>query len=360
MYTLYNDPLGYNSGHISLPKFNYILNAQEGNLKKTISYYRNANFATKSDHLLVRLLQSLPSGRGIPIMHYRYMIEDLVDELAQTLSLTSSTSYGKAIKPGVFLGDDSEEVIILTTENFSTSNLQNTWDDLEPIRFLKHPKSDLGLRIPLGEGYSDEVGPSVILINLPMLACQYKLWRESIEDMEYQETVMQFLVKYPIANSLNSYQQVVFTNILYKLFNGERIDDIDDNHPFYLNRYYDKTIEGLSDLLHYHLDKKQSFGEFLEGTTLLNDKSLREVIAIPKMALTRQVVWGLTIARLELISMLLTWDERVGGGYNRKEIIQVKRSLRRLTSDKTMYGAVSRNLKDYLVDFIREEIASYF
>jgi len=360
MYTLFNKPLGYRARSISSSVFDYTVKAQNRNLERVVNYYKNKDYAVKSDHLMVRLIHSLPSSHGIDLQRYLYMVEDLVPDLSQAFDFNSSVNFGKTQYPGTFLGEDSEETIVLHSEKFSLADIKLKWKKYEPIRFLKHPKSDLGLRMPLGEGYSDEVGPSVILINLPMLAAQYVLWKESIADEEYQETTMQFLVKHPIANSLNSYQQIVMLNILYNLFSGKEVSDVGDDHSFYLNTYYEKTVDGLTDLLHMNVQRKQSFLEFIETAELLNEKTIREVVAIPKMAWTRQVIWALVISRLNTVAFLLLWDERTDGDLNREPIKRIGRSLKQIKSDRNLDKIGSHTLSKNVRTFIDEEIKSYF
>lgn len=356
MYTIYNKSIGHNLTRISSTPFSYVLGRHTDNLAKVVGYYRNASNAVASNHLLVNILKTLPTGRGMNLGHYRYLIDDMSDEIASNFNLASSTNYGKGISPGTFLGEGTEEIIILLNEPFSIESLKNGWRDAQPLRFIKHPKISLGLDLPDGSDQGGENGSAVILLNLPLLACQYKLWRDSVSDMEYRETTMQYVHKFILPNMLESFLSVSLINILYRLFIGKSITDTDDNHPFYINRFFNKTVDGLTDLLSTQLNKRQSFYKLLETTELINKRTFRETIAIPRTSLTRQVIWSLTLARLELIDFLITWNNRSSGNDDREELRTVRVSLRRILSDKNNSKIFSNDLKNEVETFIKDEL----
>lgn len=356
MYNLFNEPLGTQPKELTFNRLDYLINQQRSNLKRVEDYYKNQSGSVKSNHILVQILQTLPVDPNLPTHQYLFMISDYIDEIASTFNLAYSTNYGSALNESAFLSDNVEEIIILNKERFDNGNVSSKWKDIKAIRFLSHPGTDLNLDLPNGQNYSGPGGVSVITINLPLLALQYRLWKESVKHLENTPTTMQFIYRYVLPNMINSYQDVSMFNITYKLFIGEKLENINDHHPFYLNSFYEETIEEIGEVIRTRLKRKESFYEFLEATSLMGDKSLRKVIELPKLPKTRQVIWSLILARLFLADMLIIWDLRTGGSHNKEEIKKLKRSLKQITNDKNISSILGRDLKKQTEEFIKIEL----
>jgi hypothetical protein len=272
---------------------------------------------------------------------------------------------GESRYPGVFYGDDVEEVILLTTDDFDINDIKTRWEDISPIRFLSHPKTDLTMILPLGRGYSQERGTGVVAINLPMLACQYRQWlaRELKKgvDAEFstKRTSMQFVGSYPLPNSLESQLDVAYYNRLRAIFYSADTPSIDESHPFFLNMFEADTNEGLGKLIEMALRKRLSFIELLEILSPISANSLREVVALPKIPTTRPVIWAMTVARLPTIAFLLHWAEVTGHHRSHQEINQIKRSLRRLASDKNLDKMSSAGLAEKTRLIIQADIEPF-
>lgn len=361
MFTLYNSPSGQNVREVNLGRFERIMGAHRSNLSRVIHFYRRSTYSVPSNHVLVRILQNLPSGDGLSLAQYRDRVEDHVDELTRAMEFTSPVNVGKSVPVGHFLGVGTEEVIVTHSQTFSIGEFLTSWQNESPVTFFRHPKSDLCLNLPDGQADGNGEGIAVINIDIPKLACQYRLWRERERRVnpDAQHTPMQFVHRFPIPNSLNSLADVAFFNMLKSTFFGNRLTEAEHRHPFFLNTYFEKTREGVLEILHDYIDKRMSFGEVLESITPVSGKSLQSSLSIPSMAYTRQVKWALTIARLPLVSMLMLWDERTGGSYNRTEIRQVERSLRQLRSDRALDSLDKGNLAEVVEQEISEGIRAF-
>lgn len=361
MFTLYNSPSGQNIREVNLGRFERILNVHRNNLSRVIHFYRRSNYTVASNHILVRILQNLPSGEGLDLAQYRDRVDDHVDELTRAMELTSPVNVGRSVTPGHFYGTGTEEIILTHSHPFSIGEFRSRWQQEAPLTFLRHPKSDLCLNLPDGE--SDLGGEGVVVVNvdIPKLACQYRLWREREERVNpgAHHTPMQYVYRHPLTNSLASQVDIAYFNMLRDIFFGKGINDVPHQHPFFLNTNFERTREGLVDVLHSYLNRRISFGEVLESIKPISSASLQEALAIPSMAYTRQVKWALTIARLPLISMMLLWDERTGGSFNRSEIRQVERSLRQLRSDRALSNLDQGNLTQIVGQELNDGIRSF-
>lgn len=363
MYTLYNHPSGEEPRQLSLGSYGRVFQSHRDNLSRVIHYYRRASYATNSDHLLVQILQILPDGEGLELNQYRDKIEDYTDELVRAFNLTSPIHVGKITDDSVFLGSGVTELILGISQPFSVGEFKNRWMDASPVRFYRHPVYDFNFEVPDGKDKGVSEGLTVVNIDIPLLACQYRLWRERERRVNpnQQHTPMQFVYRHPLANALGSLADVALLNRFRRLFFGQPMENLPHQHPFYLNTLFDKTNEGLVDILHRYLDTRLSFGEVLESIEPLSKSSLQEVVAFPSMPFTRQVKWALSLTRFPLIQMLLLWDERTGGRQNRKDINRVKRSVRQLRADSSLssfdndhvYEIIDRELENDIKNYLR-------
>lgn len=356
MYNLFNKPNNASPGNVSSAGFDYIKTQLVSNLEKVISYYKKANYSVKSNHFLVDLLNTMHSSTDVPLYQYPYLIKDQMKELVNTFELSSSTTYGKSRPEGIFLGEQVEEVYIATSTSFNIENLKVNWKSTSALRFISHPNQDLGFSLPNGKNINSLPGMAVIEINIPLLACQYALWKDSVKNLEDTPTTMSFIYKYVFTNMLESYLNVSVFNITQAIFNKETIVPSINPHGFYLNTYNGELVDSLREVVETRLDRKESFEEFLEGTVVVKNKSLRETIALPKMPYTRQVLWGLIVARINVAGFLMKWDKETGGSQNRDEINDIKRVLRQLKSDKNLGNLISKQNKKLLEDYLQENI----
>lgn len=362
MYTLYNSPSGKSESELSLGRHERVLTAHRQNLNRVRDYYKRASYAVRSDHILVRILQDLPDGEGLDLAQYRDRVEDYTDALTRSLDFTSPVNVGRTFDTSSFFGEGVEELVLIHNTSFSIGDFKANWRKQAPVTFLRHPIKNLNLQIPDGINKGGETGLCIVHIDVARLACQYRLWRERQRRInpDLQRTPMQFVYEVPLTNALASLADIAYFNMLDALFSGERLVHTPHPHPFYLNTYFEDTNELLAETIHRLIDRRMSFYDVLESIQPVNAPTLRDVIKIPSMAFTRQVRWLLVISRLPLIAMMLLWDERTGGSFNRGAVNDVKRSLRQLRSDAALNAIKSDNLKDLVHRELDMEIKRYF
>lgn len=358
MYKLLDKPPSVSLQVIRNNNYTKNISRQNANVDKVILHYRTDIKNLKSSHFLVNILNTIPTGEGMSNYRYRFLIEDMVDEIANAFHLSSSGVLGKSMFPSPFHGRNVEEIIILTQEPFDTVNIEQRWKDLSPIRFLSHPSVNLNAPLPNDSDGADS-GHAVTTINLPMLALQYKLWREHTAGMEYRQTVMQFVNSFPIPNSIRSYHRVAIFNILTGLFSGEEIRDYSTPHPFYLNTYRDKLIDSMGSLLRDYQERRISFLELISVFELDIDTTVLDVCSPPKIQMTKQVKWAVSLGRMKLFSFFVLWNARGNTVGGRRTSSALKRLLGQLSSDKSLNSIGSRTLTRNVEEYLKEEIKAF-
>lgn len=191
-------------------------------LDKLRYYYNTSNYSVNNNHVLAKLLISLNVSMKRDNDTYVEYVEDAAESLYKGLGITSSTESGEVFGEGVFYNKNITEVILAANEPFNVKEAYSNWRDLEPVRVLCHPFTDLSFD-ELDGNYrgSEEQGLAVILVNIPMLALQFKAWVSEERDAGGQtRRVQQFLYAYPLNNMQRSHVDLVFFNRLANRYYG--------------------------------------------------------------------------------------------------------------------------------------------
>ena len=119
MYTLFNTPYALDTRVRFKPTFTRIKDHVKANLERVTSHYKANAYTVPSDHLLVQLIQTLPTESDVPLNRLVSLVEDYIADISRTFQLPSAHHRGRSQYPGVFLGETGHESILLTDERFS-------------------------------------------------------------------------------------------------------------------------------------------------------------------------------------------------------------------------------------------------
>lgn len=358
MYSLFNEKLNYSRGTLSFPDFDYTYRQLSRALDGVVKYCRTNPTSVSSSHFLVKLIESVSVSSRMDVEIYRDRVEELAEDLAMSLNLTSSLFVGKLFEPGVFYGTGSKEILISYAGDFRTNEAVANWEDLQPCRFLIHPKSDLGFDVPKGKQNNVEEGVSVILIDIPMLMVQYRMWRERERkyNPDNQRTVMQFVSMYVLPNMLESQFHIALFNRLRLIKEGRDRGKSGLRKPYFLSDYDDRMDKNLTELLKALEERPFQYDQILENIEFSNELNMRSVIRIPEMAKTRQVTWALTVARIPVIRFLISVTDQTAGRKNGAANNVIRREVNALLNDKSLYSVMGREEYRLISDVLKKEI----
>lgn len=361
MHELYRERPPIKRKGVIVPKYVYIRNALNQNLLKKITFQRENVRSVHSSHFVVRLLQSITVSKQLDDRRYVDLVDDLAMDLAMSLKLTSSTYRGVAFENGPFYGRESTEVLIAHTEDFDLDKASKSWRRLEPIRFLMHPKTDLNMDIPLGQPTGSETGVSVITINIPMLALMWKKWWENELKVrpEAPRTVMQFVAMFVLPNMVFSQIELALFNRQMAYFRETPTMDSRVKDPFFMIRYEGKFDDAVGDLFDQMLRKRAGWDEMLRNLFTLNVQDMFDVMSLPDIAVTRQVIWAFTMARLPFFSYLLEFSALTNSRLNRSEMNHLRKNIRALRTDRAIDSALPRKEALKVKERLKTEIEAY-
>lgn len=346
MYSIFNITPGVSFGVMRHSKWMYLEPALKRNVDQVISYYRRSPFAVKSNHLLVRLLHAITTPKTQELLRYYDNVDASCLNIAQTLGFTSPISRGN-LWNGVFYGKGNVEIIIADDSSFDPIVADKNWENLEPIRVLRHPRSDLNMNIPNGINSGVEEGIAVISVNIPMLAIQYRAFRREENRHAFmsganERSIMQFLHMYPLTNMVRSHMDVVMFNRVDRIVHGLPFGEAKIKHPFFLidyskelNLFHRLTIESLE-------DTAKGFYDTLRTIPAVTKENLVEVMELPDVAGTRQIVWALVLARLPALNFLFRMAKGGPSTKNGMEVNMVKRRLLQLRTENLLQSVFAR------------------
>lgn len=331
-------PIG--QGILKFPEWLYVRDGLKRSLGQVISFYRSNPMAVPSSHFLVRLLHSINVPQSQPLERYFDNVDAMALNMSMALKMTSSIYRGQVFD-GIFYGPGNTELLVAHSESFDIFHAHRNWEALAPVKVLRHARSDLGMNIPDGTNTGTESGMTVISINIPMLAVQYRAFRlnemaKADSSTESQLSIMQFIHMYVLPNMLFSHLDYALFNRIDNLRKGAPLGVSKKSHSFWLTDYSKKCDQVYNTIL-YKLDHiGKDFTGILRTIPIVTRNSMEELMLLPDMAPTRQVLWALVIARLPALAFLFKLLREGPGARNQSEINTIMRAMVAYKSDNLM------------------------
>jgi hypothetical protein len=333
----------------------YVRDGLRANIGQIISFYRGNPQAVRGDHLLVRLIQSVDVPLSLDLERYYDNVDEVSLHLSKTLNLTSSLAKGK-IWDGVFYGPGTSEVIIAHDDSFDLDNARKDWQNVTPVRVLRHPKSDLYLNLPDGQRNTTESGIAVISINIPLLMIQYYSFRQAywLEDSTKLDprTLMMFIHMYVLPNMLFSHLDQALFNRIDRLSKKEPMGQVLKRHPFALIDYTYKVDQTYMEVLKNLKNHEMNLVGILQSVPAAARKNMEEAMSVPDMAPTRQVVWALALARLPMLDFVLSQAHWPPAVKNESEINNLNRTFQRWKYGRVFDDALPPDLRADVIEEI--------
>lgn len=362
MYTLFHRPELHTSGGVKFFQMLRLRQVLQRSLNRITYYHRQYPRAVPSNHFLIRLLMSLNVPTSMDIGVYSDKVSDIAFDVARAVKMTSPYSRGHVFHPGVFYGESVSEILIASIDPYDTDLLDSNWRDLQSIRVLSHPKTDLWMHVPDGRYSTPEGGFAVMVVNIPMLAAQFVQWRRErarIEKDESPRSIAQFLMEIPLPNMLPTHLDNAIVNRLINRYFDIPTPTIKNPHPFALPNVapeIDHVLERYLEALH---GRQWRFDTILDSLPVAASSNYHDVIKLPDMAFTKQVEWAVTIARLPLVTWLVQMNARSNNHSNSQNLRYIKQYLRSLRLDNSLREALTPTRYEEVMTLIESGIVPY-
>lgn len=332
MYSLFNSMPETLSAVARVPGWNTIRDGLQRNLETVIRYYQTHPMAVESDHFLVRLIQSIDVPLSLNIERYQDNVQAMSLNLSMALKMTSSIYRGQ-IFPGVFYGPECPEILIAENEDFDAVQVEKNWKDQIPVRVLRHPITDLGLKLPNGHDNSTDSGLAVLVVNIALLAVMYRSFRleQAEQQTLYQEnqmSTMQFVHMYVLPKMMYSHLDHVLFNRIHALLKNEPLGEPLRPHSFPLVHWDQRVTQWQTQMLALLEKIGRDFRGIMHEVPLVTDENLDILMRLPQMVPTQQLVWALSISRLPALDFLVRVSKAGASTTNRGEVNYVLRQMK--------------------------------
>lgn len=361
MYRLFQPSPINSEGSLFVPHWPRIQEGLRRSVDKVIEYHRRNPRPLDGGHLLVRLLDSITVSKSLPLEIFHDKVVDVTFDIAATMGLTSTLHRGRVMQPGPCYGENVSEILIATIEPYDLNQMKTNWRAMRPIRTLYHPLTDLTLGVPDGKTRGTEGGPVVIVINVPMLAAQYRMWCiEENKERESKRTVGQFLQQYALPNMLYSHIDIAIVNRMISRYFDIEMPEPVNPHSFFQIDWHVHCDEALDRWIAlWRMKNSWNFDALISNFPQIYSSDYHKVIRAPEASYTRQIQWAIVVANIAIWSFLLHFNEATNNQANQAYMSQLRIYLRRMDFDKIMRDAMNNQRYDEVMTMINMGIKPY-
>lgn len=336
-------------GTFKVPQWLYVREGLQRNVAAVQAYARQNPTAVRAQHFLVRLLGAIDVSHAHNLERYYDIVDSRALNVAMALKMTSPIYPGQVFE-GEFYGWGNREILIAHNTDFDPYEAHQNWQSLAPIQVLRHPLSDLGLPILDGvKNFGSEKGLVVLLINIPLLAVQYRAFSQ--DDDRYNQdlpgsmrTVEQFLRMYVLPNMLASHLDLAIFNRISCLQAHQPVGHSTYRHPFFLPDYSHRCDQVLQEVLDKLYLGSQMLPGILRSVPAVTLENMDEVMRVPQVVQTRQVLWALITARTNALSFMFKASRLGAAITNGQEVQRLRRAALSWKSDKILRSALPIDL----------------
>lgn len=347
MQYFFNNHASLGSTSVLAPDWQVIKDGLQNNLDMVHKHYYNRPHAVKSHHFLVRLLNNIGVPYSLHLERFHNIVETKALSLSVGFKMTSPISKGSLFN-GIFFGEGSAEVLIASDESFNPYEADKNWKLLQPVKVISHPKSDLGYTLANGKKSGVETGISFIVINIPMLAVQFRaymqqqLQRSEIFDVNPQ-TVAQFVHMYVLPNMMESQVNQALFNRAYNIAFSAPMGEALKVHPFMLLNYGDRVDKVYKHLCNYLKGNERDMRTMLASFPCIGG-NFESLMKLPDLVPTRQYVWVEVLSRIKVIDFLTELSPSHCLARNASEMNEIARMLKFYQNDSILTYSIPREL----------------
>lgn len=330
--------------HYSVTRYaqwEYFREGLQRNLNTVKTYYTNRVFTVRSNHFLVKLLNTINVPFSLDLERFYDNIDGRALNLSMVMKMTSSIYRGYLFS-GVFYGNDNPEIIITDSGYFNPFEVDRNWKTVCSVKPILHPKSDLDMFLPNGKSTSNENGLAVISINIPMLAIQYRAFlREEMRKLEdnvehMMLTTAHFVHMYILPNMMDAHLDIAIYNRFKNIVNGAPMGESTRKHAFAMVDY-SKGVTKVQNQMYKDIEGKTlNYHAIMKTVPLVVFDTLDKILVLPDNVQTRQVLWSEVLARLDSLDMLIELGGKQSLGINRAELNYFLRFFKMLSSDRSL------------------------
>lgn len=305
MFTLFNaSNLGIDKSPFQYYKLKFIKKRIQDNLINYRDYKRKYSSRVDSNHLLIRLLTSLPVEFNGDLFEYMAKIDSKTRSIAGINGLTSPLTKGDIFE-GVFY-PNTDEAITYNRSDINPMELWNNWRNVAPVTSHNHPFTNYIIFDVIVDNKvktSTKSGLANINIDLPLMAAQYRMYSSS----EINPSMEKYISQIVVPNFFNSHLDSILYNKVLLRYGLIPENKITTNLPIQ-QLDLDNEINKLADEVTSNLIKAPlSIKQVLTSIpTLYSDSNVLNTKGKVEMMVTHQNRWTLLAPAINMSRLVLS------------------------------------------------------
>lgn len=340
MLEFVNKQLAQSRGRVTDPSFISIARSVNKNHTRIRNRYLNSAHAVGPTHIVRKLLSALRLGNHLSGSELGYHTSGLVNQVAAALDLTSPVSPGKGVVDQIMQGGHTS--VLLVSNRFDDTV---PWTDLEPIVFNYHTNTNVNYKL----GTDDDGSYGFVTINVHMLAHQLLAWGRWRTSTGADESVRQFISKYPLFNSLKSYMDISLLNRHYYRLNSTPIPQDAVNREFPTPNIEDQLDKSNLKIVSQLLTGGKTAGQTLYSTPSFFKEDALELFYRPQVVRTSAVRWWDYATLLPMIHYGLTVSNQSGYDVNQQVLSNLDREITAFINTRTL-SKVPKHLSQHIME----------
>lgn len=344
MINFFNGLVHRNRGAPAIPNWPYIQGELNTLIKQVIEYYRNASYAVRTDHELVKIIHAIALSTETELYTYHRKVSNASANIAQSLGYTSEVNHGK-IFSNVFFGPGSKEVLVSVNTEFDPRLTTEDWQNVRAVRILRHGFDQLDF-FPL-DGRTPSNKVNVFSVNIPLLAVQYRAFRQAQKEQAEQEgetgrsSVYHFVYSYVLNNMQYDSIPMAIFNRLMKVGAGKPTNASAFRHPFYIPDYGPRVDAALASYVKSIQNTSMDIAAILFNAPMPTWTNGLAFMQLPDVIASRQINWAMYLSRIHILSFLTEIDLDTLLKTNRTELNKVKYMLNVYLKDNSIRSALT-------------------
>lgn len=321
-------------------------------LNKAIAYYSGQGKVVNNKHLLSRLLKTLPTPLTGNVLSWYNSIDDDGYVYHSTFGIIGESNARAKPVSGEILAANTSEIYyeFRQPRNFDVPFLE--WVNKTPsVVVSSHGYTEFYAAPLLGNvPYVSDDDYAVIGIDIPLLYCQYHLWKNDRVAKGILPLTELFIATVPLTQAMRSFNDVSMLNRIVKIASNQ--ERVRQDNPRYPQGYKDYTDElDLSIVGHLARIKRAKLGytDILKNLPLLHSTNIFEFSRLPMMMVSRQSRWIYLLDTLSILLLLATPEGIVTGPHDRLYSEQWRMGLRFLSGDRVATLPTTKAIEDKII-----------
>lgn len=335
------------------------------NIASIFTYARKSELIgpINNNNVLISIINKIGIDPTIDMADYYNFVSDCSEDVANSLGLVTTRSYGKPFKDLLF--KNSTEFICYVNEPVYLKTFEETWFYKDPLKVIYIDDVDLDYNI-IPNSKDLNGGLVVYELNVNVMLLMYKKWVEARTKVNRGTSIAVFLSQFVIPNTLKTLvNQVLFNRMLFYIENPDvELKTKCKAYPFYtINESYniDKIYKEYIGTIN---NRRFLMENYITSLPIVRVKSLQDnylkLLRISLPMWSRKTNWLPWFLRMKHLGVMLKLLGEDGLKYNNTLYKSFQRELLnyRTGNIHKELGLPNKNLEEveYYKDYILETV----